>query len=194
LFEFIQVYDVPEQQCRLGVNDVLDISWQYDQHTIGRICLEAGNTILFVFQPLSFMSWAIRLHSWFFAYASDVVLDTIPNQETEVIHYHLSQLRLFYLIFIFYWRNRCKTKDPRLGGPDPRLGGHDPRLRPSFSIKWAIKYLFKYTQRQGGPRYFQDHFENLHDQSVNWTSYVAYHDDMPWVYHLYYNLLVFKIN
>jgi hypothetical protein len=34
--------------------------------------------------------------------ASDVVLDMIPDRETEVNHHHSSQLRLFYLIFIFY--------------------------------------------------------------------------------------------
>jgi hypothetical protein len=45
------------------------------------------------------MSRAIGLHSLPFASDSDMVIDTIPDRETEVIHYHLSQLRFFLFIF-----------------------------------------------------------------------------------------------
>jgi hypothetical protein len=77
----------------------------------GLIRLGVGSTILLVLQSLSFMSRAIILDSRSFASASDVVLDTIPDRETKVNHYHLSQLRLFFLIFIFYWWYRCKTDE-----------------------------------------------------------------------------------
>jgi hypothetical protein len=46
------------------------------------------------------LSRAIILHSLTFASASDVVLGMILDQETEIIHYHSSQLRFF--LFNFY--------------------------------------------------------------------------------------------
>jgi hypothetical protein len=71
-----------------------------------------------------------------------------------------------------YWRCRCRTEEPPLGGPEPQL-------RPPYGVKWATRHLFKYTPRHEGPEHFRDQFENLHDDSVNWTPYSAYHDDLP---------------
>jgi hypothetical protein len=156
------------------LDDMLNVS--EDSYNWG-----VDSTILLVLQALLFMSRAIRLHSLCFASILDVILDMIPDRETELNHFHSSQLRLFYFIFTFYWQYRCRIEKPPLGGPVPQL-------RPLFGVKWTTKYLFKYTSWQRGPRYFRDHFEKLRDQSINWTSYVIYHDDMPWVYHLYYNL------
>jgi hypothetical protein len=92
-FGVVRVCDVPKQQCRLGVGGVLDISWQHAQRTRGWLWLGADNTLLLVLQPLSIMSRASRLHSRCFSSASDVVVDTIPDQKTEVNQYHSSQLR-----------------------------------------------------------------------------------------------------
>jgi hypothetical protein len=50
-----------------------------------------------------------------FVSASDEVMDTILDRETEVTHYHLQQLRFFMiLLFIFQWY-RYKTEEPLLG-------------------------------------------------------------------------------
>jgi hypothetical protein len=52
-----------------------------------------GITLLFVLQPLSVMSRAGRLHSRPTTTASDVVVDVIPDRETEVNHSYSPQLK-----------------------------------------------------------------------------------------------------
>jgi hypothetical protein len=79
------------------------------------------------------------------------------------------------------WRYRCRTEEPPLGGPDTQL-------QPPYGVKWTIRYLFKYTSRHGGPGHFRDQFENLQDDSVNWTPYSVYHDDLPSMYYAHFNL------
>jgi hypothetical protein len=90
-------------------------------------------------------------------------------------------------LFIFYWRCKCKTKEPPLDSPEPQL-------RPPYGVKWVTRHLFKYTPWYGGSRYFQDQLKNLQDESVNWTLYSTYHNDLPWVYYAHFNLYVSKIN
>jgi hypothetical protein len=49
---------------------------------------------------------------------------------------------------------------------EPPLEDLAPPVRPPFGIKWVIKYLFKYTTRQGLD-HFQDQLEILSDSNVN---------------------------
>jgi hypothetical protein len=53
----------------------------------------ADSTLLLVLQPLSIMSRVGRLYSRIIASASDVVVDMIPDRETEVNQYYSSQLK-----------------------------------------------------------------------------------------------------
>jgi hypothetical protein len=94
----------------------------------------ASDTLLLVLQPLSVMSGAGRLHSRTIASASDVVVDTIPDRETEINHYYSPQWKKT----IFYWRYRYRTEEPPLGSPEPQL-------RSPYNIKWVTRHLFKYT-------------------------------------------------
>jgi hypothetical protein len=113
----------------------------------------ADSTLLLVLQPLSIMSRVGRLHSRIIASASDVVVDMIPDRETEVNQYYSSQLKKKYF-FIFYWWCWCRTEESP-------LGGLESRLRPPYGVKWATQHLFKYIPRYGGPGHFREQFENL---------------------------------